>query len=210
MGIGLVTVVYMLVNAAVFHVLSPDQIAGSELAVGDAIKVSLGAVGNTVITAIGVLSLAAIVNLQIMTASRITFRMAADGVLPRFLAVVAPGGTPRRSVALLALASIIFAGSGSYEKIVTIYAPWSIGSVMMVCLSSIFLRYREPELHRPFRTPLFPWLSVFAVLVQVTLIAVVVVGDPISGVWSAIVVLLPLPLYLYFTRRRRAAVAAAE
>jgi APA family basic amino acid/polyamine antiporter len=210
MGIGLVTVVYMLVNAAVFHVLSPEQIAGSELAVGDAIKVSLGAAGNTVITAIGVLSLAAIVNLQIMTASRITFRMAADGVLPRFLAVVAPGGTPRRSVALLALASIIFAGSGSYEKIVTIYAPWSIGSVMMVCLSSIFLRYREPELHRPFRTPLFPWLSVFAVLVQVTLIAVVVVGDPISGVWSAIVVLLPLPLYLYFTRRRRAAVAAAE
>jgi len=210
MGIGLVTVVYMLVNAAVFHVLSPDQIAGSELAVGDAIKVSLGAAGNTVITAIGALSLAAIVNLQIMAASRITFRMAADGVLPRFLAVVAPGGTPRRSVALLALASVIFAGSGSYEKIVTIYAPWSIGSVMMVCLSSIWLRYKEPALDRPFRTPLFPWLSIFAVLVQVALIAVVVIDDPISGIWSAIVVLLPLPLYLYFTRRRRTAVAAAE
>ncbi|HEX4740200.1 MAG TPA: amino acid permease [Caulobacteraceae bacterium] len=209
MGIGLVTVVYLLVNAAVFHVLSPGQIAGSELAVGDAIKVSLGAAGNTVITAIGVLSLAAIVNLQIMAASRITYRMAADGVLPRFLAVVAPGGTPRRSVALLALASAVFAGSGSYEKIVTIYAPWSIGSVMMVCLSSIWLRYKEPELDRPFRTPLFPWLSIFAVLVQVTLIAVVVVDDPISGIWSAIVVLLPLPLYLYFTRRRTA-VAAAE
>ena len=210
MGIGLVTVVYLLVNAAMFHVLSPDQIAGSELAVGDAIKVSLGPAGNTVITAIGVLSLAAIVNLQIMTASRITFRMAADGVLPRFLAVVAPGGAPRRSVALLALASIIFAGSGSYEKIVTIYAPWSVGSVMMVCLSSIWLRYKEPGLHRPFLAPLFPWVSIFAVLVQVSLIAVLVVGDPISGIWSAIVVLLPLPLYLYFTRRRRAAVAAAE
>ncbi len=210
MGIGLVTVVYMLVNAAVFHVLSPDQIAGSELAVGDAIKVSLGPAGNTVITAIGALSLAAIVNLQIMAASRITFRMAADGVLPRFLAVVAPGGTPRRSVALLALASAVFAGSGSYEKIVTIYAPWSIGSVMMVCLSSIWLRYREPDLHRPFRTPLFPWLSIFAVAVQVTLIAVIVVDDPVSGIWSAIVVVLPLPLYLYFTRRQRAAVAAAE
>ena len=209
MGIGLVTVVYLLVNAAVLHVLTPDQIAGSELAVGDAIKVSLGGAGNTVITAIGVLSLAAIVNLQIMAASRITYRMAADGVLPRFLAVVAPGGAPRRSVTLLALASVIFAASGSYEKIVTIYAPWSIGSVMMVCLSSIWLRYKEPDLDRPFRTPLFPWLSIFAVLVQVTLIAVVVIDDPVSGIWSAIVVLLPLPLYLYFTRRRTA-VAAAE
>jgi basic amino acid/polyamine antiporter, APA family len=209
MGIGLVTVVYLLVNAAVLHVLTPDQIAGSELAVGDAIKVSLGAAGNTVITAIGALSLAAIVNLQIMTASRITYRMAVDGVLPRFLAVVAPGGTPRRSVALLAIASALFAGSGSYEAIVRIYAPWSIGSVMMVCLSGIVLRYREPELHRPFRTPLFPWVSIFAVLVQVTLIAVVVIDDPASAVWSAIVVALPLPLYLYFTRGRRAAINPA-
>jgi APA family basic amino acid/polyamine antiporter len=207
MGIGLVTVVYLLVNAAMFHVLTPDQIAGSELAVGDAIKVTLGAAGNTVITAIGALSLAAIVNLQIMAASRITYRMAVDGVLPRFLAVVAPGGAPRRSVAVLAIASALFAASGSYEAIVRIYAPWSIGSVMMVCLSGIVLRYREPGLNRPFLTPLFPWLSIFAVLVQVSLIAVVVIDDPSSGVWSAIVVALPLPLFLYFARRRRRAIA---
>lgn len=208
MGIGLVTVVYLLVNAAVFHVLSADQIAGSQLAVGDAIKVSMGAPGNTVITAIGALSLAAIVNLQIMAASRITFRMAADGVLPRFLAVVAPGGTPRRSVAVLAIASAVFAGSGSYEAIVRIYAPWSIGSIMMVCLSGIWLRYKEPGLKRPFRTPLFPWLSIIAALIQAALIAVVVIDDPSSGLWSAAVVVAPLPIYLFFTRRRRATAAA--
>jgi APA family basic amino acid/polyamine antiporter len=204
MGIGLVTVVYLLVNAAVFHVLTPAQIAGSQLAVGDAIRVSLGPVGDTVITAIGALSLAAIVNLQIMAASRITFRMAADGVLPRFLAVVAPGGTPRRSVAVLAIASALFAASGSYETIVRIYAPWSIGSVLMVCLSGIWLRYKEPGLHRPFVTPLFPWISIFAALIQAALIAVVVVDDPASGFWSAVVVAAPLPLYLWFTRRRPA------
>jgi APA family basic amino acid/polyamine antiporter len=207
MGIGLVTVVYLLVNAAVLHVLTPAQIAGSQLAVGDAIRISLGPVGDTVITAIGALSLAAIVNLQIMTASRITFRMAADGVLPRFLAVVAPGGAPRRSVAVLAIASALFAGSGSYEAIVRIYAPWSIGSVLMVCLSGIWLRYKEPGLHRPFVTPLFPWLSIGAALIQAALIAVVVVDDPASGVWSAVVVAAPLPLYLWFTRGRRAAAA---
>jgi APA family basic amino acid/polyamine antiporter len=207
LGIGLVTVVYLLVNAAVFHVLTADQIAGSELAVGDAIKVSLGSAGNTVVTAIGVLSLAAIVNLQIMAASRITFRMAADGVLPRFLAVVARGGAPRRSVAVLALASALFAASGSYEAIVRIYAPWSIGGMIVICLSSIWLRYKEPDLHRPFLTPMFPWVSILAVLVQAALIAVVVIDDPVSGVWSAIVVAAPLPLYL-FLRRRRAAMAA--
>ena len=127
--------------------------------------------------------------------------MAADGVLPRFLAVVAPGGTPRRSVAVLALASAAFAASGSYEAIVRVYAPWSMGSILMICLSGIWLRYKEPTLHRPFLTPLFPWLSIFAALVQAALIAVVVIDDPASAVWSAIVVAAPLPLYLFFKRR---------
>ncbi len=204
MGIGLVTIVYLLVNAALFHVLTPDQVAGSELAVGDAIKVSLGAVGNTAVTAIGAISLAAIVNLQIMAASRITFRMAADGVLPRFLARVAKGGAPRLSVAVAGVVSALFAGSGSYESIVRIYAPWSIGSILMICLSGVWLRYKEPDLERPFRTPLFPTLSLFAALIQAALIAVVVIDDPASGFWSAVVTVAPLPLYLYFTRGRRA------
>jgi APA family basic amino acid/polyamine antiporter len=204
MGIGLVTIVYLLVNAALFHVMTPEQIAGSELAVGDAIKVSLGTAGNTVVTAIGALSLAAIVNLQIMASSRITFRMAADGVLPRFLAYVTARGAPWRSVAAVGLVSALFAGSGSYESIVRIYAPWSIGSVLMVCLSSLWLRYNEPALDRPFRTPLFPWLTILACLVQASLIAVVVVDDPGSGIWSAIVVAAPLPLYLFFRPKRTA------
>ena len=88
-GIALVTVLYVLINAAVLHVLSPAAIAGSVLAVGDAAKVSLGSVGDTVITAMGLFSLAAIVNLQTMAAPRITFRMARDGALPAALARVA-------------------------------------------------------------------------------------------------------------------------
>src|SRR5207237_1386187 len=99
--------------------------------------------------------------------------------------------------------------SGSYEGIVRIYAPWSIGSILMICLSAVVLRYREPDLHRPFLTPLFPWLSIFAVLIQAALIAVLVIDDPLSGLWSAVVVVAPLPVYLFFTRRSRLRAAAS-
>ena len=210
LGIGLVTVVYLLVNAALFHVLTPAQIAGSQLAVGDAVRVSMGKTGDTVVTAIGAISLAAIVNLQIMASSRITWRMAADGVLPRFLAGVAKGGAPWRSVAAVALVSTLFTASGSYEAIVRIYAPWSIGSILMICLSSFWLRIREPELKRPYRAPLFPLITLFACAVQAALIAVVVADDPASGAWSALVVVLPIPFFLWFTRGRRDAIMAAE
>jgi APA family basic amino acid/polyamine antiporter len=163
----------------------------------------MGALGNLVITAMGLFSLAAIVNLQIMAASRITFRMARDGVLPPALAVVAKGGTPRRSVAVLVAISLIFAATGSYESIVKIYAPWSIGPILIVCLAAIRLRYLEPDLPRPWRMPLFPWIAILAALIQASLIIVVVWDDPVSGLWSAIVAVLPIPIYLAFTKTWR-------
>jgi APA family basic amino acid/polyamine antiporter len=202
-GIGAVTVIYLLINAAVLHVLTPSAIAGSPLAVGEAAKVSLGAAGDVAITAFGVFSLAAIVNLQIMSASRVTYRMARDGALPPWLAAVAPGGTPRRSVALMVGVSLLFAATGTYESIVRIYAPWSIGAILIICLSAIRLRFTEPDLPRPWRMPLFPWIAIGAALIQASLIAVVVWDDPASGLASAVVAVAPLPIYWLFAKRWR-------
>jgi APA family basic amino acid/polyamine antiporter len=210
-GIGAVAVLYLLINAAVLHVLSPKAIAGSPLAVGDAAKVSLGAAGDTVITALGLFSLAAITNLQVMSAARVTYRMARDGVLPQALAIVSPGGAPRRSVALTLVVSLLFAATGTYESIVRIYAPWSIGAILIVCLSAIRLRAIEPDLHRPWRMPWFPWLPIAVALVQAGLIALVVWDDPLAGAGSAVVALAPLPIYLLFAKtwRRQAGRASA-
>ena len=209
-GIGLVTILYLLVNVAVLHVLTPAAVAGSPLAVGDAAKISLGAMGDTVITAMGLLSLAAIVNLQIMAASRITWRMARDGVLPPWLAAVAKAGAPRRSVALVTAASLMFALIGNYQAIVKIYAPWSIGAILMVCLAAIKLRISQPDLPRPWKMPLFPWIAIGAALVQAGLIAVVVSDDVIGGLQSALVAVAPLPIYLVFAKLWRRQAAALD
>jgi APA family basic amino acid/polyamine antiporter len=203
LGIVLVTLLYVLVNASVLHVLTPAQLAGSKLAVGDAAKVSMGHIADTVITAIGLFSLAAIVNLQTMASTRVTYRMARHGALPAWLGKVAPGGTPRNSLIVLVLASGAFAATGGYESIVRIYAPWSIGVILIVCLASIRLRYAEPDLPRPWRMPLFPWIAIAASLTQASLVALVMWDDPGSGVLSALAALAPLPLYFLFGRRWR-------
>ncbi|HEY1561613.1 MAG TPA: APC family permease [Caulobacteraceae bacterium] len=202
-GIGLVTIVYVLVNAAVLHVLAPSQVAGSALAVGDAAKVGLGKVADTVITAIGLFSLAAIVNLQTMTAIRITFRMARNGALPSLLGRVARRGTPRQSLVVLMAVSLLFAATGGYESIVRIYAPWSMGVILIVCLASIRLRIKEPYLPRPWKMPLFPWIAIAAALIQGALVAVVMWDDPKSGALSALVAVAPLPIFFFMARRWR-------
>ena len=208
-GIAMVTVLYVLMNAAVLHVLTPAAIAGSTLAVGDAARVSLGATGDVAITVIGLVSLAAIANLMVMVASRVTWRMARDGALPPALGAVAKGGAPRLSVALIAVVSMLFTATGSYESLVRISQPWITFSVLMICLSAIKLRIAEPDLPRPWKMPLFPWIAIAAVLAQAGLIALMVWDDPVSGLWSALLAIAPLPIYLAFARgwRLRAGVA---
>jgi APA family basic amino acid/polyamine antiporter len=203
-GIVAVTLLYVAVNAGVLHVLAPSAIAGSELAVGDAAKVSLGAVADTVITAMGLFSLAAIVNLQAMAAPRITFRMARDGAAPTVLARVARGGAPWVGVVVGAAVSALFALMGSYENIVKIYAPWSMAAILLVCVCAIRLRVVEPDLPRPWKMPLFPWVAIAGAAIQGLLIVVVVVDDPAFGLLSGLVAIAPLPVFLIFSGAWRA------
>ncbi len=208
-GVAAVTLLYVAVNAAALHVLPVSAIAGSQLAVGEALKVSLGPAGDRAMTLVGLLSLVAIVNLQSMAAPRILWRMAVDGDLPRLFAKVSAAGAPWVGVLVTALGSAAFAATGTYESIVRIYSPWTMTSILIVCLSAIRLRHREPDLARPYRMPLFPWPAVVGALIQASLIAVVVADDPLAGGLSLIAALAPLPIYLLFadTWRRGAGLA---
>jgi APA family basic amino acid/polyamine antiporter len=203
LGLALVTVLYLLINAAVLHVLPPDAFAGSALAVGEAAKASIGPVADTVITALGLCSLAAIANLQTMVGARITYRMARDGAAPPFLGVVAPGGTPRGGVLAMVAVAAPLAATSSYESIVSLFAPWSIGAILMVTLSAIRLRVTEPDLPRPWRMPFFPWVAIAAATLQIALIALVVWDNPGAGALSAVVAFAPVLLYRLLSPRWR-------
>jgi APA family basic amino acid/polyamine antiporter len=127
--------------------------------------------------------------------------MARDGAMPPLLGRVAPGGTPRDSLVLLVAISMLFAATGGYESIVRLYAPWTVSVILIVCLAQIRLRISEPDLYRPWRTPLFPLISIAAALVQASFLAVIVWDDPVDGAISALVVAAPIPVYLLLARR---------
>jgi APA family basic amino acid/polyamine antiporter len=104
---------------------------------------------------------------------------------------------------VLVVVSLLFAATGDYQSIVTVYAPWSIGVILIVCLAAIRLRYAEPDLPRPWRMPFFPWIAIAASLTQASLVALVMFGDPKAGLLSTLAALAPLPLYFIFARRWR-------
>ena len=94
-GIVSVTLLYLLVNLALLHVLTPAQMAASNLPAADAAQLVFGDAGEFILTAFGVLSVAAVTNLTMMRVARLPFAMSRAGQLPSRLSIVAPSGTPR-------------------------------------------------------------------------------------------------------------------
>jgi APA family basic amino acid/polyamine antiporter len=180
-GILLVMALYLLVNASILHVLPREQIAASKLPVADAMAAVLGPASGSAITLLAIVSVVAICNLQVMTAPRIAFAMARNGVLPSVLTRVSPSGTPRVALLCTTVVAALLASSGGYERLIAIGAPFLIGVAAVSDLAAITMRFREPELERPFKMPLFPLPAVLGFAVNALLVGAIFYEDPFDS-----------------------------
>lgn len=180
-GIVLVMALYLGVNAALLHVLSPAEMAGSTLPAADAAMRVFGRNGETLITILSLVSVGAIANLYMLLNSRVGFAMARDGVLPRQFAQTSASGTPR--VALVASAAVAGAAavSGTYMQIVAASLALAMAMVVSMNVAAIVMRIREPNLPRPFSMPLFPLPSIIGMLINSALLVGILITDPWHG-----------------------------
>ena len=180
-GIALIALLYLLANAAMLHVLTPEQMARSTLPAADAATVAFGAGSGIVITGLAIVSVVAIANLTLMYVSRIAYAMGRDRVLPAVFANVAQRGTPRNAVLLTALVAAAFAATGGYERLIAIAVPISIFVYLSMDVSAIRMRYREPALPRPFRMPLFPLPAIFGFVINAALLGMLFYEDALNS-----------------------------
>jgi basic amino acid/polyamine antiporter, APA family len=72
----------------------------------------------------------------------------------------------------------------------------SIGTLLafaIVCAGVIVLRYKRPELHRPFKTPFFPLIPVLGVLTSVGVMSFLPVDT-----WLRLIIWMAIGLAIYF------------
>ena len=91
MGIGLVTCLYLLLNAAFLHVLPMERIAGSTLVAGDVMDALFGARAGALMAGLALLVVLATLNANVFVMPRVVFGLARDGLAPRVLARVSGG-----------------------------------------------------------------------------------------------------------------------
>lgn len=162
LGTGLVTALYLALNAVFVFAAPTAQLAG-KLEIGRLAAEALG--GRTwadAVTAIVALALVSSISSLIMAGPRVYARMAADGCLPRGLA--AGQGPPRTAIALQAGLALVMLWSASYEWLLTYMGfTLSLGTAATVA-GLIVLRRREGASLPVPGWPVVPVLFVAAVL----------------------------------------------
>ncbi|MGZ3197220.1 MAG: APC family permease [Croceibacterium sp.] len=180
-GILAIAGLYVLMNAAMLHILSPAEMARSNLPAADALAKVLGGKSDMVVTLLALVSVGAIANLSIMQYTRTAFSVARDGSLPMTLTRVSANGTPRLALTVTVLGSLVFAVAGGYETLLAIAAPPTMLINLVVDAAAIRLRLREPDLPRPFRMPLYPLPALIAGAINAAIIVAVLWEDPVDS-----------------------------
>jgi APA family basic amino acid/polyamine antiporter len=201
-GIIGVAVIYLLVNAALLQVMTPDEMAGSNFAAADAVGVVFGDRADYLLTLFGVLSVGAIGNLALMTNTRFVFALSRAHVLPKVFAVVARNGTPVWALLFGASTGAALILTGSYTALASALVSMNQGVVVLTLLAAINLRRKEPDLHRPFRIPFYPWPVIPALFVSAALLVVFIVQDPGYALSGFVLVTVTWALIEFVFRRK--------
>ncbi len=202
-GVLLVVAIYVLVNAAFFHVLPIETLAKSNLAAADVAKILFGENGAIIVTVISIFSLISILNAFMMIPPRILYGLSRDGFFIEKGTTVNKGGTP--IVALLvssffSLLLIIFVGS--FEVLFGFAAFISIIVWGLAYFSLLKLRTSEPDFPRPYRSFWYPWTTIIAIIASIALLIGFIYSDPKSFIVIVGITIVSYPLFLILKRRK--------
>ncbi|MHC0440851.1 APC family permease [Flavobacterium sp. 3-210] len=201
-GVLLVVAIYVLVNAAFFHVLPIETLAKSNLAAADVAKVLFGESGAKIVTVISIFSLISILNAFMMIPPRILYGLSRDGFFIEKGTQVNKGGTPIVALLVSSLFSLFLICIGSFEVLFSFAAFISIIVWGLAYYSLLKLRTTEPDLPRPYRSFWYPWTTIIAIIFSIALLAGFIYSDPKSFIIIVGIAIASYPLFLVLKKRR--------
>jgi basic amino acid/polyamine antiporter, APA family len=199
-GVLLVVVIYLLVNLALFYVLTVPQMAASKLPAAGAMSAIFGASGGKIVTALALLSTVGVINAAIMFVPRTLYGLGRDGLFTTKALVVNRGGTPVVALAIGVAAAILLIAIGTFEKLMAIYAFFAVANNILLVGALFILRRREPDLPRPFRAFGYPFAPFAVLLISIALFIGYIISDTIQSLYALVALAVSYPIYRLIKR----------
>jgi len=190
------TVIYLAVNAAYLHVLSPAEMAGVPLVAAKVAERLIGAAGRALIVGLALVSLLGVLQSTLFTLSRVAYAMGRDRLLPAIGSRVSAAGAPLGGLALMVGLSIVFVLIGTFEKLVAMVSFTRFLVYGLLAAAAIKLRPSAPQ--EAFRAPGFPWTPALFILIAGAFVAATLWSSPWESAAGLALLALGWPLYRLF------------
>src|ERR1019366_6716879 len=125
-----------------------------------------------------------------LSGARVYLAMAQDGVFFKRMAVIHPKWrTPAFSLTGQGIWAAALTLSGRYDQLYT-----------YVIYGMFLLRWKRPDIPRPYRCTGYPWLPAIYVLIGAAWTLNTIITRPTQAFWGTAIVLIGVPGYLYWKR----------
>jgi basic amino acid/polyamine antiporter, APA family len=196
-GVGLVIAVYLGANVAYVHVLGAPALAATTTPAADVAAALFGPTGGDLVSALIVVSTFGFLNLGLMTAPRVYYAMATDGLFFRVVGRVSPRTrAPVAAIVIQGLLASGFALTKTYEALLryAVFADWVFFALAGVAL--LVFRRKLPGAARPYPTPLYPFVPLLFVFAGAAIVANMFVTDLANAVAGTCIIALGVPVYV--------------
>ena len=195
-------ILYLTVNLAYLYVLPFDRIASSSRVASDSMEAAIGPLGGTLIALAILISVSGAMNSNVLAGPRVYFAMARQKLFFTQLARVHPRfQVPVVSILTQGAWAIFLTLVGSFDRLFSyvIFVAW--GFYALGGAAVLVLRWKRPELHRPYKSWGYPFVPVLFVLIASSIVLNALLNDFKNSFWGLLVVLTGLPAYVYWSRK---------
>lgn len=201
LGMVAVMALYLLANVAYLKVIPIPQIAATARVGAALAERTLGPMGATLVSLTVLISIVGAINGCILTAARIPFAQAQDGLFFRRFGRVHPRfQTPAYAIVVQGLWTAVLVVSGSYENLFS-YSMVAAWIFYMLSVAAVFvLRRKQPDLARPYRMWGYPYTLGAFMMVSVWFVVNALVTEPGPSFTALGIIATGIPMYLIWRK----------
>jgi APA family basic amino acid/polyamine antiporter len=196
--------IYLLANVAYLAALGPIKAGQTDSIAAAAVTAVAGPWASKLVSLAILISIFSAANGVVLTAPRVYYAMARDGLFFHRLSEVHPRfRTPAFAVLAGSAWAAVLAATGTFEQLLTyvVFSGWLFYALGAAC---IFVYRRRPsEVAIPYRVPGYPWTPLLFILSAAALVINTIATQPVRAAVGLGVVVLGTPVYFIWRSRRR-------
>ena len=207
LGTLLIILIYVSINAAYLYMVPIQEMAGQRLIAATAAEriPVLGAIAAPAIAVVVLISTFSSVIGSMMSSPRIFFAMADRGLFFQGIARVSPRfQSPSAAIFLATTLGVVYVLFNDFQQLADRFVLGIWPFYIMAVIGMIRLRRTQPDLERPYRALGYPVVPVVFLLASTAMVVNALLTDPVNTGLTFGIILLGIPIYYAWTRRRSA------